>query len=76
MVCTKENKTAAPGVSASLIAAHSAVSHDIAKAMALGALERCPAELAVAITGVAGPEPEKTKRNCQGQYTLSEGVEP
>jgi nicotinamide-nucleotide amidase len=59
VVYTKENKTAALGVPADLIARHSAVSSEVAKAMAKGALEHCPADLAVAITGVAGPEPDE-----------------
>jgi PncC family amidohydrolase len=59
VVYTKENKTAALGVPSSLIAAHSAVSSEVAKAMASGALNHCPADIAVAITGVAGPEPDE-----------------
>jgi nicotinamide-nucleotide amidase len=59
IVYTKENKTAALGVPANLIAAKSAVSRDVAEAMATGALSRCPADIAVAITGVAGPEPDE-----------------
>ncbi|HKW53883.1 MAG TPA: CinA family protein [Stellaceae bacterium] len=38
-----------------LIAAHGAVSAEVAEAMARGALARAPVDLAVAITGVAGP---------------------
>jgi nicotinamide-nucleotide amidase len=59
VVYTKENKTAALGVPPSLIAARTAVSPDVAKAMASGVLDRSPAEIAVAITGVAGPEPDE-----------------
>lgn len=59
VVYTKQNKTATLGVPAELIARHSAVSSEVAKAMAQGALEHCPADLAVAITGVAGPEPDE-----------------
>jgi nicotinamide-nucleotide amidase len=59
VVYTKENKSAALGVPPDLIARHSAVSEEVAAAMAQGALERCPADLAVAITGVAGPEPDE-----------------
>jgi Competence-damaged protein/Family of unknown function (DUF6328) len=52
-------KNAALGVPPSLISVHSAVSAaEVAKAMASGTLERCPAHFAVAITGVAGPEPD------------------
>ena len=59
VVYTKENKRVALGVPAKLIAAQSAVSSDVAKAMASGALDRCPADISVAITGVAGPEPDE-----------------
>jgi len=59
VVYTKENKTAALGVPPAMIAAQSAVSSDVAKAMASGALDRCPADISVAITGVAGPEPDE-----------------
>jgi nicotinamide-nucleotide amidase len=43
------------GVDSELIAAHGAVSPQVADAMADGALARFDADLAVAITGVAGP---------------------
>jgi nicotinamide-nucleotide amidase len=43
------------GVRAETIRAHGAVSAETAEAMALGALERSPADLSVAITGIAGP---------------------
>lgn len=48
-------KTAMIGVPAPLIAAHGAVSAEVAAAMAEGALKVSGASLAVAITGVAGP---------------------
>jgi nicotinamide-nucleotide amidase len=48
-------KTDLLGVDASLIARHGAVSEPVARAMAAGALQRSPAALAVAVTGVAGP---------------------
>jgi nicotinamide-nucleotide amidase len=56
---TKENKIAALGVPPELIAAHTAVSRQVAEAMATGALERCPADMVVAVTGVAGPDPDE-----------------
>ena len=43
------------GVDAALIAAHGAVSAEVARAMAAGALAHSPADLALAVTGIAGP---------------------
>jgi nicotinamide-nucleotide amidase len=43
------------GVPETLLAAHGAVSEPVARAMADGALARSQAEIAVAVTGVAGP---------------------
>jgi nicotinamide-nucleotide amidase len=59
IVYTKANKTAAVGVCKQLLARHTAVSAEVAQAMAKGALARCPADIALAITGVAGPEPDE-----------------
>jgi nicotinamide-nucleotide amidase len=44
------------GVPGALIAAHGAVSEPVARAMAEGALAHSVADIAVAITGVAGPD--------------------
>jgi nicotinamide-nucleotide amidase len=43
------------GVPTALIDQHGAVSEPVARAMAAGALAHSPAQLAVAVTGVAGP---------------------
>ena len=48
-------KTGALGVPEELIARHGAVSEPVARAMAEGALASAQAQLAVSITGVAGP---------------------
>lgn len=48
-------KTEMLGVPAALIAAHGAVSEPVARAMAEGALARSPADIALAVTGIAGP---------------------
>ncbi len=48
-------KVEAIGVDAALIAAHGAVSEPVARAMAEGALAHSPADLAIAVTGIAGP---------------------
>jgi nicotinamide-nucleotide amidase len=56
---TKEQKTAALGVPASLLAEKTAVCREAALAMAEGALKLSAAQAAAAITGVAGPEPDE-----------------
>jgi nicotinamide-nucleotide amidase len=48
-------KTEMLGVAAELIEAHGAVSAEVARAMAEGALRKSHANIAVAVTGVAGP---------------------
>ena len=48
-------KSACLGVAAPLLAEHGAVSEAVARAMAEGALRASQAEVAVAITGIAGP---------------------
>ncbi len=48
-------KTQLLGVPFDLIAAHGAVSEPVARAMASGALSHSQAQVAVAVTGVAGP---------------------
>ncbi|MCG7393856.1 CinA family protein [Microvirga sp. ACRRW] len=52
---SNEAKTELIGVSADLIAAHGAVSEPVARAMAEGALAHSHADVAVGITGIAGP---------------------
>ena len=62
-------KTEMLGVDPALIEAHGAVSEEVAKAMAEGALARSVADLAVAVTGIAGPGGSETKpegRVCFG----------
>jgi nicotinamide-nucleotide amidase len=53
---SNEAKAELLGVDPGLIEAEGAVSPEVAEAMALGALERFGADVAVAITGIAGPE--------------------
>jgi nicotinamide-nucleotide amidase len=50
-----EAKSGMLGVPAALIGQVGAVSEEVARAMAEGALAHAPADLAVAVTGVAGP---------------------
>lgn len=52
---SNEAKEAMLGVDPALIAAHGAVSHEVAAAMTSAALERSGADVAVSITGIAGP---------------------
>lgn len=49
-------KTGLLGVSEALLREHGAVSEEVARAMAEGALRQTQADLAVAITGIAGPD--------------------
>jgi nicotinamide-nucleotide amidase len=52
---SNEAKSELLGVSPETIAAHGAVSAETAAAMAQGALSRAPVDLAVSVTGIAGP---------------------
>ena len=52
---SNEAKTELLGVDAALIAQHGAVSEPVARAMAQGAMARSRAQVAVAVTGIAGP---------------------
>lgn len=53
---SNEAKTEMLGVPAALIEAHGAVSREVALAMAEGALMHSRANIAVAVTGIAGPD--------------------
>jgi len=55
MTYSNSAKTRLLGVPAALIAAKGAVSGEVAQAMALGALAHSNADVAVSITGIAGP---------------------
>lgn len=55
------SKTAMLGVSRELLATHGAVSEQVARAMAEGALARSDAALSIATTGVAGPGGSESK---------------
>jgi nicotinamide-nucleotide amidase len=52
---SNEAKTEQVGVPADLIAKHGAVSEEVARAMAAGGLARSRADIAVSVTGIAGP---------------------
>jgi nicotinamide-nucleotide amidase len=57
--CRRQNKTKALGVSAQVLRDKGAVCQEVALAMAEGAVDRSPADLAISITGVAGPDPDE-----------------
>ncbi len=56
---TKANKTMALGVSASLLKREGAVNAKVVEALARGALARSPADIALAVSGVLGPEEDE-----------------
>jgi nicotinamide-nucleotide amidase len=56
---TKEHKTKALGVSERVLKEQGAVNTDVVKQLAAGALERSPATMAIAVSGVLGPEPDE-----------------
>jgi nicotinamide-nucleotide amidase len=55
VVYANRAKTELLGVTEEALAAHGAVSAEVARAMAEGALRRAPVEASVAVTGIAGP---------------------
>ncbi len=57
-----EAKTAELGVPADMLATHGAVSEETARAMAEGALRASGADVAVSVTGIAGPEGGSTEK--------------
>jgi nicotinamide-nucleotide amidase len=52
---SNEAKSELVGVPAALIAKHGAVSEDVARAMAEGGLTHSRADIAISVTGIAGP---------------------
>jgi nicotinamide-nucleotide amidase len=53
---SNESKTEMLGVDKSLIDKHGAVSAEVASAMAKGALKNSHADIAISVTGIAGPD--------------------
>jgi len=56
VVYSDELKRSALGVSAEVLEAHGAVSEPVARALAVGALEKSGADLSLSVTGIAGPD--------------------
>jgi nicotinamide-nucleotide amidase len=62
IVYQDELKRSFAGVSAATLGAHGAVSEQVARELAVGASERCGADIGIGVTGIAGPgggSPEK-----------------
>jgi nicotinamide-nucleotide amidase len=59
VVYTKTAKTSMLAISPSLLAEQTAVSADAAKTMAVAGIQRSAADVALAVTGVAGPAPDE-----------------
>lgn len=60
------------GVDPALIDAHGAVSEEVARAMAEGALARAQAGLAIAVTGIAGPGGSEHKPEGRVCFALAD----
>ena len=63
------------GVSASTLAACGAVSEPVAREMALGALSRSQAQVAVSVTGIAGPGGSEHKPEGRVCFAIAQGSE-
>lgn len=71
-----EAKEALLGVPGALLAAHGAVSAEVAAAMAEGARERFAAELGLAVTGIAGPGGGTAEKPVGLVFVAVAGPEP
>lgn len=69
-------KTQMLGVPEKIIAAHGAVSEEVARAMAEGALARSDATLAVSVTGIAGPGGSEQKPEGRVCFGLAQAGRP
>lgn len=71
---TNTAKTEMLGVREATLAAHGAVSEEVAREMALGALVNSDAHLAVSITGIAGPGGSEFKPEGRVCFGLAQGI--
>ncbi|SFK63948.1 CinA family protein [Shimia haliotis] len=71
---TNTAKTEMLGVREATLAAHGAVSEEVAREMALGALINSDAQLAVSITGIAGPGGSEFKPEGRVCFGLAHGA--
>lgn len=55
VVYSPESKTSLLGITSNIIAQYGVVSNEVVQAMALGALNCCPAHISIAVTGIASP---------------------
>ena len=70
---SNEAKAEMLDVDPALIEAHGAVSEQVAEAMARGALERAKADVAVSITGIAGPGGSEHKPEGRVCFARADG---
>ncbi len=70
---TNAAKTEMLGVQPQTLAAHGAVSQEVAREMAQGALARSQATVAVAVTGIAGPGGSEHKPEGRVCFALADG---
>jgi nicotinamide-nucleotide amidase len=59
VVYTKTHKAQALGVAQHVLETSGSVNGEVARQLVQGALERSPAQIAVAVTGVLGPDPDE-----------------
>ena len=59
---SNEAKSELLGVSGTMLARHGAVSEEVARAMAVGCLDRSNVDLSVSVTGIAGPTGGSTEK--------------
>ncbi|MEM9709732.1 MAG: CinA family protein [Pseudomonadota bacterium] len=64
------------GVKRETLAAHGAVSEEVAREMALGALDRSSASLALSVTGIAGPGGSGSKPEGRVCFSLARSGAP